>query len=71
MAKKKRFKPIITRVKLNPEQAILSCACWNCGYSTSTSGSFFWEGNWCTTTFGKSTAGGAGYEPHDSGSASS
>jgi hypothetical protein len=28
MAKKLRFKPTITRVKLNPEQAVLSCDCY-------------------------------------------
>lgn len=28
-AKKKKFRPVITRVKLNPEQAVLSCACYN------------------------------------------
>ncbi len=27
--KKKKFRPVITRVKLNPEQAVLSCACYN------------------------------------------
>ena len=25
MAKKKKFNPVITRVKLNPEQAVLTC----------------------------------------------
>ncbi len=25
MGRKKKFKPIITRIKLNPEQAVLSC----------------------------------------------
>lgn len=28
MPRKLRFKPTITRVKLNPEQAVLSCACY-------------------------------------------
>jgi len=27
--KKKKFKPVITRVKLNPEQAVLQCSCWD------------------------------------------
>jgi hypothetical protein len=71
MAKKKRFKPTITRVKLSPEQAVLSCVCYTAGNSATVSGSFFWEGSWCTLTFGKSTSGGSGYEPHDSGSLSS
>lgn len=29
MSKKKKFKPVITRVKLNPEQAVLQCSCYN------------------------------------------
>ncbi len=28
---KPKFKPIITRVKLNPEQAVLQCTCYNTG----------------------------------------
>lgn len=32
-SKKKKFKPIITRVKLNPEQAVLSCDCFYTGIS--------------------------------------
>ena len=31
MAKKPKFKPEITRVKLNPEQAVLSCTCMSIG----------------------------------------
>lgn len=27
MTRKPKFKPVITRVKLNPEQAVLWCAC--------------------------------------------
>ncbi len=41
MPRKPKFKPVITRVKLNPEQAVLSCSCyawtaiahWGPGYS--------------------------------------
>jgi hypothetical protein len=29
MPKKPKFKPEITRVKLNPEQAVLTCACYD------------------------------------------
>jgi len=29
MAHKLKFKPEITRVKLNPEQAVLTCYCWD------------------------------------------
>lgn len=32
MPRKPRFKPEITRVKLNPEQAVLACACFAGGY---------------------------------------
>ena len=28
MIGKPKFRPIITRIKLNPEQAVLTCACW-------------------------------------------
>ncbi len=31
MPRKPKFKPEITRVKLNPEQAVLSCSCYNAG----------------------------------------
>ena len=27
----KRFNPIISRIRLNPEQAVLACTCWGCG----------------------------------------
>jgi len=29
--RKRKFKPVITRVKLNPEQAVLTCNCYNVG----------------------------------------
>lgn len=28
MLKKRKFKPVIKRIKLNPEQAVLACNCW-------------------------------------------
>lgn len=31
MPRKQKFKPSITRVKLNPEQAVLSCICYQTG----------------------------------------
>ena len=31
MQKKIKFKPKITRIRLNPDQAVLSCSCWQ-GY---------------------------------------
>jgi len=32
MSRKAKFKPEITRVKLNPEQAVLECPCWTASY---------------------------------------
>lgn len=32
MDKKPKFKPVVTRVKLNPEQAVLQCNCYNSGF---------------------------------------
>jgi len=29
MPRKLKFRPVITRVKLNPEQAVLACACYD------------------------------------------
>ncbi len=31
MGRKLKLKPVITRVKLNPEQAVLSCTCFDAG----------------------------------------
>ena len=31
MGRKPKFRPRITRVKLNPEQAVLTCDCYNVG----------------------------------------
>lgn len=31
MPKKPKFKPEITRVRLNPEQAVLACGCYDVG----------------------------------------
>lgn len=28
MQKKSKFNPVITRIKLNPEQAVLACSCY-------------------------------------------
>lgn len=38
MPKKPKFKPIITRIKLNPEQAVLACACYMSGRRWYTAG---------------------------------
>jgi hypothetical protein len=32
MVKKKKFKPVVTKIKLNPEQAVLQCSCYNTGF---------------------------------------
>lgn len=41
MSRKPKFNPEITRVKLNPEQAVLACSCWSNAFyvSDATSGS--------------------------------
>lgn len=31
MLRKPKFKPEVTRIKLNPEQAVLTCLCWDVG----------------------------------------
>ncbi len=31
MQRKLKFRPVVTRIKLNPEQAVLSCACYTTG----------------------------------------
>jgi hypothetical protein len=33
MSNKPKFKPAVTRVKLNPEQAVLSCDCYDGSYT--------------------------------------
>lgn len=38
MSRKPKFRPRITRIKLNPEQAVLVCDCWDKG-----SRLFWWE----------------------------
>ncbi len=35
---KPQFKPIITRVKLNPEQAVLQCSCYDIGTISGSTG---------------------------------
>ena len=38
MPQKTKFKPEITRINLDPEQAVLSCTCYSAGYYNTTSG---------------------------------
>lgn len=45
---KPKFNPIVTRIKLNPEQAVLACGCWNTGRSTTrTSAQRVTAANYC------------------------
>jgi hypothetical protein len=51
--KKPKFNPIVTRVKLNPEQAVLACSCYNVnrsntGASSSSSSRSICVRNSCT-----------------------
>jgi len=49
MARKPKFKPVITRVKLNPEQAVLTCACHTVGYQHGTATAGFRSFTFVTT----------------------
>jgi hypothetical protein len=42
MAKKPKFKPLITRIELNPEQSVLSCPGYDTGYSGTASATQGW-----------------------------
>lgn len=33
MPRKRKFRPIITKIRLNPEQAVLTCDCYDSGES--------------------------------------
>lgn len=37
--RKLKFDPVVTRVKLNPEQAVLTCSCYRSGRAMQNSGS--------------------------------
>ena len=43
--KKEKFNPIITKIKLNYEQAVLSCSCYNTGWQEGGGGSPYWSGS--------------------------
>jgi hypothetical protein len=55
MPRKPKFKPVITRIKLNPEQAVLVCDCWNCNAHQGQSNTYligvFTQG--CDDSFGR------------------
>jgi hypothetical protein len=42
MPRKPKFKPTVTRVKLNPEQAVLACGCWSTGTTVQYNWSVFY-----------------------------
>jgi hypothetical protein len=58
MSRKPKFRPKITRVKLNPEQAVLACACYNQGWRVDTM-SYYRDGtrvvNPCVGAAGKTS----------------
>lgn len=43
MSQKRKFKPEITRIKLNPEQAVLTCPGYKYDFVADFFGSFFFE----------------------------
>jgi nitrite reductase/ring-hydroxylating ferredoxin subunit len=49
MSKKPKFKPEITRIALNPEQAVLTCQCYNASFyaATGSFGNNTGQGNVC------------------------
>lgn len=61
MPRKPRFRPAITRVKLNPEQAVLLCSCYDVG--SSGDGAAFERGTWiCSASKTKAEVCAAGPE---------
>lgn len=67
MPKKPKFKPEITRVKLNPEQAVLACACYT-GVGFGPVGNAFF-GFYCFSVGGKKSDT-VGYRSPNSGAIS-
>lgn len=65
--KKKKFKPTITRVKLNPEQAVLSCACHDGGHNSFVMFFNSFE-SFAEVCAGKFTFTNFGYAEYESGS---
>lgn len=57
MSRKPKFKPEITRVKLNPEQAVLNCNCWDTGYQNYIGGSGSGAQTVCTEIRGNKAYG--------------
>ena len=38
MSSKMKFDPIVTKIKLNPEQAVVVCTCWAAGRAVNAAG---------------------------------
>jgi hypothetical protein len=45
MSSKRRFKPVVKQVRLNPEQAVLSCNCFDSGRLITAIG--YQDETWC------------------------
>ncbi|MFH0798814.1 MAG: hypothetical protein V2A66_01390 [Pseudomonadota bacterium] len=60
MPKKPKFRPVVTRVELNPEQAVLEC---NCMSDPVYGGQYWNESSSCWTPYEKFTAIGMCVEP--------
>ncbi len=48
MAKRMKFNPIISKIKLNPEQAVLNCSCYRGRYRSTAANS---RSNQCTARY--------------------
>ncbi len=55
MPKKPKFRPRITRIKLNPEQAVLACSCYSSGLRAGSSTEYRISGQLINVCSGKST----------------
>ena len=49
MSKKPKFRPVLTRIKLNPEQAVLACGCYSTGLIAQYTGAIT-EASWTPTS---------------------
>jgi hypothetical protein len=66
--KKKKFKPVITRVKLNPEQAVLTCNCYNTSNYYNLGGPYSGAGTKCAGFQQKGTSTTINYQMGSSSS---
>ncbi len=65
MPRKPKFRPKITWVKLNPEQAVLSCNCYNTG--THVTGNTKWSSTWIPEPACSGPPGSKGTDLTDTG----